>query len=150
MVSSPVIPWPALAVLDYLRADDRVTELFGDRLGTRSPADVGQLHAVVQAPALGDGLGARPRHGLTRPLLLLEARCAAGGDGDDPEELAMNGAGLLAAVFAEARNVTYGDSRWSVLSSSAAFALPVDETRGVPVFRGAVQGEVSLHARRSP
>lgn len=144
MTASPVIAWPSLAVRAYLKARPRVVELGLSRIATRPPGDVRPLHAVVQSPATV-GID-NARYGLARPLVLVEAR-AAEAAGDDPEQLVMRAAAVLAAELAAARNVEYDGTRWSVLSCTAAFALPVDDSRTVPIFRGAVQAELSMHAR---
>lgn len=145
MTGPPAAPWPALAVREYLLASPRVVDLVGDRIATRSPDDVAALHVVVQSPA-APGLD-RVAYGLQRPLVLVEARAAAGTDGDAEYDV-MTAAGVLAAVLAGARNVPYEKARWTALNASGPFALPVDDTRGVPVFRGATQADVALHARR--
>lgn len=143
------MPWPALAVRALLAGDARVTDLT-PRIGTRPPADVSALHIVVQSPTLA-GVGERPRHGLGRPLVLAEARAAAASvAGGDVEDEVMAAAAVLAAVLAEARNVVFENASWSTLDSTSAFALPPDEREGAsPVFRGAVQAELALHARRT-
>lgn len=145
MTAAPVIPWAALAVRAYLIGHPRVPDAW--KVATRSPEDVGPLHIVVQAPN-APGLD-RPRHGLLRPLVLVEARAAAPSTtGGDPEADVMAAAALLASVLSEATNVLYQNARWSALRATGAFALPVDDSRGVPVYRGATQADVSLHARR--
>lgn len=146
-MTSPVAPWPALAVRAYLLADARVVALDA-KVRTRSPADVGPLHIVVQAPN-APGLD-RPLHGLYRPLVLVEARAAkAKESGGDPEVEVMAAAAVLASVLADARNVTYENSRWTTQRGSGPFALPVDDSRSVPVYRGATQAELTMHVRRA-
>lgn len=141
---APVVPWAALAVRAYLIGHPRVPD--GWKVATRSPSDVGPLHVVVQAPN-ASGLD-RPRHGLHRPLVLVEARAATASEaGGDPEADVMAAAAVLSSVLCEATNVLYKNARWSALRATGAFALPVDETRGVPVYRGATQAELALHAR---
>lgn len=147
MTEAPAAPWPALAVRAFLLNSTRVADLFGDRVSTRSPADVGALHVVVQSPS-APGLD-RVAYGLYRPLVIVEARAAVASEaGGDVEYEVMTAAGVLAAVLSGARNVTHEKARWSALDVTGPYALPVDETRGVAVFRGATQADVALHARR--
>lgn len=144
MTAAPVVPWPALAVRAWLKDRPRVVELGLSRVGTRSPGDVRELHAVVQSPTTG-GLDL-PRYGVVRPLVLVEARAAEAVG--DVEAAVMHAAAVFAAELSAARNVQYENARWSVLSCTAAFALPVDDSRSVPLYRGAVQAEITMHAQR--
>lgn len=140
---APDAPVAAVLVRAWLAGSARVTALAGDRISTRSPADVGPLHVVVQSPT-GGGLD-RPAHGVYRPLLLVEARAASSESGD-PEYDVMAAAGVLSAVLSSARNVSHPRGRWTARDVSGPFALPVDESRGVPVFRGAVQAQLAVRA----
>jgi len=137
----------AAAVRAYLLSRPRCTALVDQRVVTRTPADAGPAHLVVQMPG---NTALRARSGVYRVLIQVEGRAAnPGADGQDPETVAWNAAATAAAELAHARNVLWEGAAWTADLDDAEgpLQLPADTTRGAAIHRAVLRFEATTHAR---
>jgi len=149
--AAPVLPPMVGAIRAYLLGRPRCAALVDQRVVTRTPADAGPAHLVVQLPG---NTALRARAGIYRLFAQVEGRAgAAGPNGEDPETLAWQACAAAAAELTDARNVIWtgagGSAAWTAAMdrSDGPLQLPADTTRSVAIHRAAIRFEVTTHAR---
>ena len=142
-MSAPALPYVAGAVVEHLRDMAPLLAVPADRIATRPPVDVTDLHLVVQ---LAGNYPLTVWGGVYRPLVQVEARALAVDD-DDAEHAVMVTAGRVAAMLAGAINRPWSTVDWSTDRVIDGPTLaPVDYSRPQPLHRALVRAELTVHA----
>lgn len=145
--AAPALPPMVAGVRAFLLGRGRVTAVVDQRVVTRTPADAGPVHLVVQLPG---NTPVRARSGIYRLLVQVEGRAAAAGpEGEDPETMAWQACAAATAELAQARNVEFRGAYWTAAIDDAEgpLQLPADTTRSVAIHRVATRFEAITHAQ---